>query len=167
MPYPRAAMELPLNPDFPYYLAEADLIELGNHFQQSGSVDWSRFLFFAEKLSVAPGERLIRQFDCDATVYILTHGELDVRISSTPEGPEQSIASVSPIAVIGEQSFLDDGPRTASVVAKMRSTVYRLNRAAFDEMRSEEPTVAWAFLLDIASALSRRSRSLLAKQAGL
>jgi CRP/FNR family transcriptional regulator, cyclic AMP receptor protein len=160
-------MELPLNPDFPYYLAEADFVELGDQFRRSGGVDWSRFLFFAEELSVSPGDHLIRQFDCDATIYILTHGELDVRVAATPGGEEQSIATVEPITVIGEQSFLDDGPRTASVIAKNRSTVYRLSREAFEEMRDREPAVAWAFLLDVAASLSRRSRMLLAKQAGL
>ena len=160
-------MDLPLNPEFPYYLAEADLMELGSQFQDGSGIDWSRFLFFGEETEVSPGDYLIRQFDCDSNMYVLTHGELEVRIANTREDPEQSIASIEPIAVIGEQSFLDDGPRTASVVAKTRSTVYRLTRAAFEEMRAKEPHVAWAFLLDIARSLSRRSRSLLAKQRGL
>lgn len=160
-------MELPLNPDFPYYLAEADFVEMGDELRRSGGVDWGLFLFFAEELSVAPGEHLIRQFDQDATLYILTRGELNVRVAATSGDDEQSLATIQPIAVIGEQSFLDDGPRTASVVANTRSTVYRLNRQAFEEMREREPAVAWAFLLDVAASLSRRSRSLLAKQAGL
>ena len=160
-------MDLPLNPEFPYYLAEADLMELGNQFQDGRGIDWSRFLFFGEESEVSPGEFLIRQFDCDSNIYVLTHGELEVRIAATPDGAQQTIASIEPIAVIGEQSFLDDGPRTASVVANTRSTVYHLTRSAFEEMRASEPRVAWAFLLDIARSLSQRSRSLLAKQRGL
>ena len=157
-------MDLPLNPEFPYYLAEADLMELGSQFPDGHGIDWSRFLFFGEQRDVSPGEYLIRQFDCDSNLYVLTHGEFEVRIAATPDGPEQSIASIEPIAVIGEQSFLDDGPRTASVVASTRSTVYRLTRSAFEEMREKEPGVAWAFLLDVARSLSQRSRALLAKQ---
>ncbi len=160
-------MDLPLNPEFPYYLPEADLMELGRQFEDGRGIDWSRFLFFGEEREVAPGEYLIRQFDSDSNIYVLTRGELEVRIASTPDGPEQSIASIEPIAVIGEQSFLDDGPRTASVVANTRSSVHRLTRSAFEEMRANEPRVAWAFLLDIARSLSQRSRSLLAQGRGL
>jgi CRP/FNR family cyclic AMP-dependent transcriptional regulator len=160
-------MDLPLNPEFPYYLAESDFAELGGQFQNESGIDWTRFLFFGEETTIHAGDHLIHQFDCDSNIYVLTHGELEVRVASARGGPEHSIATVEPIAVIGEQSFLDDGPRTASVIAKTRSTAYRLTQAAFEEMRAEEPRVAWAFLLDIARSLSRRSRSRLDRQAGL
>lgn len=160
-------MDFPLNPEFPYYLVEADLTELDDQFPHDSGIDWSRFLFFGEEREVAPGEYLIRQFDCDSTIYVLTHGELEVRIAASPDEPGQAIAAIEPIAVIGELGFLDEGPRTASVVGKQRSTVYRLTRGAFEEMRASEPDVAWAFMLDIARSLSRRARGLLARQTGL
>lgn len=159
-------MEFPLNPDFPYYLAEADFVELGGQFDTAGGIDWSRLVFFAEEFSVRAGDHLIRQFDADNHVYVLTSGSLDVRVAISPGGPEQVVARVQPIAILGEQSFLDNGPRTASVVVREPGTVYRLSQQALTQMRRDEPELAWAFLTDIARSLSQRTRILQEKQFG-
>lgn len=154
-------MNLPHNP---HYLAEADLLELVIQIEEQGEADWKLFLSYADECQVEPGHEIIRQFDSDRVVYILTEGELEVRASSTPDGPSKSIATVEPVAIIGEQTFLDGQPRTATLAAKTPATVHRLTLSAFDKLRTEEPEIACAFLFDVARSLSLRARPLQAKQ---
>ena len=71
----------------------------------------------------------------------------------------EKITDVTPVAIIGEQSFLDGGARTASIVAKEPSTVYRMSRQAFEYLRREHADVACAFLYDIARSLAQRMRA--------
>ena len=156
-------MNLPYNP---YYLAEADLLELVVQIEEQGEADWKLFLSYADECQVEPGHEIIRQFDTDRVVYILTAGELEVSTSSTPDGRARSIATVQPVAIIGEQTFLDQQPRTATLAAKTPATVHRLTLSAFDRLRTEEPEIACAFLFDVARSLSLRARPLQAKQAG-
>ncbi len=153
-------MNLPHNP---YYLAEADLLELVDQIEEQGEADWRLFLSYADEFEVEPGDVLVRQFDSDRVVYVLTAGELEVRVGADPDGPQRSIATVKPVAVIGEQTFLDGQPRTATLAAKTKATVHRLTLGAFDKLRTEEPEIACAFLFDVARSLSLRSRPLQAK----
>jgi CRP-like cAMP-binding protein len=156
-------MNLPVNP---YYLAEADLLELVEKIEAQGEADWQLFLSYAEQLEIAPGDVVIRQMDVDRVVYVLTRGELEVVAAKGAGGPKKTIATISPVAIIGEQTFLDSEPRTATVLAKTEATVHRLTLSDFDRLRAEEPEIASAFLFDVARSLSLRARPLQAKQLG-
>ena len=155
-------MKLPPNP---YYLAEADLLELVERIEEQGQADWRLFLSYAEEIQVDAGEVIIRQFDSDRGVYVLTAGELEVRQAAKPNDKPKTIASVGPVAIIGEQTFLDSQPRTATLAAKTPATVHRLTLQAFDKLRTEEPEIACAFLFDVARSLSLRARPMQAKLA--
>jgi len=155
-------MNLPVNP---YYLAEADLLQLVEQIEEQGQADWRLFLSYADEFEVAPGEIVVRQFDSERIVYILTSGELEVRVATEPEGPQKVIGTVKPVAIIGEQTFLDSQPRTATLAAKTEATVHRLSLSAFDKLRTDEPEIACAFLFDVARSLSLRSRPLQAHAA--
>lgn len=155
-------MNLPVNP---YYLAEADLMKLVAQIEEQGDADWRLFLSYADEFQVEPGDILVRQFDKDRIVYILTAGELEVRMAPNADSEPKKIATIEPVAIIGEQSFLDGQTRSATVAAATDATVYRFTLDAFDKLRAEEPELACAFLFDVARALSLRSRPLQAEQA--
>jgi len=150
-------MNLPHNP---HYLAEADLLHLVEKFEAQGKADWRLFLSYAEECVIEPGDVVIRQFDSDRVVYVLTDGELEVSVAPEPDAPSKPIATVKPVAVIGEQTFLDKQIRTATLSAKTQATVHRLTLNAFDRLRLEEPEIACAFLFDVARSLSLRARPL-------
>lgn len=142
-----------------YYLGEVDLGALIKRIENEERVEWERFLDYTEELNLEPGSILIKQFDRDDTdCYVLSEGKLEIRISSDTDGQDLAIATVSPMAVIGEQSFLDDGARTATIVAIEPSKVYRLTAAAFGDMCDSAPDLGCAFLFDVARSLSLRNR---------
>ncbi|MCA8957235.1 MAG: cyclic nucleotide-binding domain-containing protein [Planctomycetes bacterium] len=149
-------MDLPVNPDYPYYLSESDLMELSGHWQAPEPTEWERFLGYAEQGHIAAGGTLIRQFDTDRALYLLTSGTLEVWVAEHSGGP---VATIEPYAVLGEQSFLEPGPRSATVIAKTDAILHRLTPGAFDLLRVEAPAMACALLFDIARTLSRRART--------
>ena len=155
-------MNLPVNP---YYLAEADLLQLVEQIEEQGQADWRLFLSYADEFQVEPGDTIVRQYDTERVVFIVTGGELEVLVAKEPDGPQTSIATISPVAIIGEQTFLDSQPRTATIAAKTAAQVHRLSLSAFDRLRTEEPEIACAFLFDVARSLSLRTRPLQARAA--
>ncbi|MEM7205894.1 MAG: cyclic nucleotide-binding domain-containing protein [Planctomycetota bacterium] len=149
-------MNLPYNP---YYLSEQDMLNLVDAVERQGEADWQLFLSYAEEIHLPPGGVLIRQGDADRSVFVLTSGMVDVT-TTRGEGPTETVASVQPVAIFGEQTFLDGQSRTATVTASEDVIVHRLRLSDFDRLRSEEPEIACAFLFDVARTASLRIRDL-------
>ena len=110
-------MDFPHNPEYPYYLTEADLTELSEKGGKQDVPDWELFLSYAERRDLQAGDVLIQQFNADRSIFILMEGILDVSVAAEPDIAGESVAVVEPVAIIGEQSFLDGGVRTATITA--------------------------------------------------
>ena len=113
-------------------------------------------LAFADKVQFEPGQVLIRESDSDASAYNLTKGTLEVTVEDGDT--QRTVATIEPYAVVGEQSFIDGGPRTATVTARTDGVAHRLTDSGFEQMRTVHPEVACAFLVDVSRALAQRVR---------
>jgi SulP family sulfate permease len=63
---------------------------------------------------------------------------------------------MGPGTIVGEVAFYLDVPRSASVVADLPTTGYRLTRANLDRLRAERPDLAAMFHEFIAHRLAER-----------
>jgi CRP/FNR family cyclic AMP-dependent transcriptional regulator len=70
-------------------------------------------------------------------------------------------------AVVGELTFVDDQPRSATVQALEDSELLVLSRADMDELAREYPQAAMALLRGINRILSLRLRKAVDKLAGI
>ncbi len=138
-----------------YYLSERDLHQLMQHLVAERS-NSATLLAFTDTIEFEPGQVLIRQADSDASVFILAEGTLDVVIEDG--GKEETVATIEPYALVGEQGFIDGGPRTATVVARTPGVAHRLTDSGFEQVRAVHPEVACAFLVDVSRALAKRVR---------
>jgi len=138
-----------------YFLSEADLDQLMEHLVDERG-DSSTVLSFADKIEFDPEQVLIKQSDSDAALYILTEGTLEVFVQDGDK--ERMVATVEPYALVGEQSFIDGGKRTATVRARTKGVAHRLTDSGFDQLRTAQPEAACAVLKDVASAMARRLR---------
>ena len=86
-----------------YYLSEQDLHQLMEHLVEERA-DSATVLSFTDKIEFEPEQVLIRQGGSDAAVYVLTEGTLEVTVEV--DGKEQSVATIEPYALVGEQSFI-------------------------------------------------------------
>jgi CRP-like cAMP-binding protein len=138
-----------------YFLSERDLIQLMEHLVSKES-NAGTLLGFTDPVELEPGFELIRQGETDASVYILTEGTLDVIVEEG--GKKHTVATIEPYALVGEQSFIDGGPRTATVVARTPGLAHRLTDSGFEQVRSAHPEVACAFLIDVSRGMAHRLR---------
>ena len=138
-----------------YFLSERELEQLMQHLVEDRA-NSATLLGFADKVEFEEGQVLIRQGDTDASVFILVAGTLEVLVDDG--GNEQKVATIEPYALVGEQSFIDNGPRTATVVARTNVVAHRLTDSGFEQVRTVHPEVACAFLVDVSRALAHRVR---------
>jgi cAMP-dependent protein kinase regulator len=79
-------------------------------------------------LMVAPGQAVIEQGDTGDSFYAVSSGKFDV----VTDGDLKQ--TIGPGAYFGEIALLLDVPRTASVIARTPSKVFRLDREGFDRL---------------------------------
>jgi CRP-like cAMP-binding protein len=102
------------------------------------------------------GSILIRQDEPIGEVYLLLEGLLSVRTAKTGEA---DIARLRPGEIVGEMSFIDSRPPSASVAAIEPSRVLAIPRQAFEaRLRADAPFAA-RFYRALAVFLSNRLRS--------
>ena len=119
------------------------------------AVDIGDFLKFIEPFEAKPGEHLIRQKDQSDDLYFIEIGKVSIRLE-TGEGRIVRLRSIGPGTVVGEVAFYLGVPRSASVVADLPTSGYRLTRANLDRLRAERPDLAAMFHEFIAHRLAER-----------
>ena len=113
-------------PEFaPTLQSAAELRTLGP-FAGLSSADISLLLDHGAWVNVPPGEAVITQGQEGDAFYVVGAGRLDV------VKDDQTIGTIGPGSHFGEIALLMDVPRTASVVAKTPSRVFRLDREGFE-----------------------------------
>jgi CRP-like cAMP-binding protein len=126
-------------------------------FEQLSHEEIREIIAASTSRTVSAGEPLFEQGDEADALYIVVNGELQVR-ANTPVGEEVVLAVLGSGTIVGEMSLLDGGPRSAAVYAIADSTVYRLSREAFNELRDERRPAAYKVILQLASVLIERRR---------
>ena len=123
----------------------------------------SRFL--ASHLRVAPfvrGEAMTRQGAKAHWLYLITHGDAEVRVSVDGNLSEQ-IATLHEGGFFGEMGMMTGEPRSATVIALTNVECYRLDKEAFNDILKQRPEIAE----DISEQLAHRRVELDAAREGL
>lgn len=97
-------------------------------------------------LTVAAGCRLFAAGDRGDCVYLVTSGEVEVRLQTTQHHYKR-LACYGPGTCFGEIAFLDPGPRTADAIVVRRAELLVLDRAGLERLRRESPETAVALLV--------------------
>ena len=100
------------------------------------------------------GQIVLAQEEDSDDVFFVISGTARATIFS-PDGKITDYRIVEPGAVFGELAAIDNGPRSASVIAVRDLEVGRMQRAHFAELVEKCPAFTWA-LLEHLAAQSRR-----------
>ncbi len=101
------------------------------------------------------GDTLFFEGDPGDTLHLLAKGKVAVRVS-TPMGETATLSVLGPGSCFGEQALLSgQGTRTATVVALEATETMAIQRATFEEIRSQHPAVE-RFLVQLLAAQVRR-----------
>jgi CRP-like cAMP-binding protein len=118
-------------------------------------VEW--MMRAGRKRSLREGERLIEQRVPVDSVFILLEGGLAVRMRQR-NGAEREIARLEAGEIVGEMSFVDSRPPSATVIARKGSTVFALGKAALHAKLAADSGFAARFYRALAIYLSTTVR---------
>jgi uncharacterized membrane protein len=100
------------------------------------------------------GERIFSAGDRGETLYVIRSGKVRLELT-TNEGECLLLDQVGPGEVLGEISFLDAGPRTASAIAEEDSELLEFERGQLLMFVQQHPHAA----LDLLGVMANRIRS--------
>ena len=75
---------------------------------------------------------MFREGDHADAIYFVLSGLVSVRLPLVGEGRDRRLATLGPGVAVGEMAFLDEGRRSADVVAERDTTLARLS---LDDLR--------------------------------
>jgi uncharacterized membrane protein len=100
------------------------------------------------------GETVFHYGDPGGEIFILRTGRVELFVEST-EGEKITLAENEQGDVIGELSFLDGGPRTATAVAREDTQMLLLDRVRLLDFIDKHPHAA----MDVLTVIGRRLRA--------
>lgn len=116
------------------------------------------FLRYAELLDFRQFATVVKKGDHGDSMYLVMTGELRVR--TLIDGRESILATLGPGEFFGEVALLDQGPRSADVLANKDSQVLRISADAIDRISREAPEAAAPFLRALSRSVVGRMRVL-------
>ena len=124
--------------------AEFNPQELG---QFVGLVDHERF---------APGDLIVRQDDPGDCMYLLVRGR--AKVVHHREGHNIELAALRAGDFFGELALVDEGPRSADVIALEECVLIKINQAAISALAGVYPGAAFKLLIAIGRVMVNRLR---------
>jgi len=118
-----------------------------------GDIDWLTAV--GNRQTCAPGSFLVREGEPLEAFFVLLEGRLSVR---TKARPDEELNSLLPGEIVGELSFLDSRPPSASVVADGESTVLSVPRNKLSAKLDSDPMFAARFYRSLSVFLAHRLR---------
>ena len=116
------------------------------------------FVRYMEIVTLDALATAVKEGDRGDALFLILEGEVRVRVLR--DGKESILATLKAGEFFGEISLLDEGPRSADVVANERSTLLKISTASFAKLRHEAPALAEPFLHALSQILVGRLRVL-------
>lgn len=138
----------------------------GLQFAGWSEEDW-RTLFRSTGIrSVPAGQALIKRGEPDRMLYFLLRGELEVVARSVDGLSMGHVARIGAGSVLGEQSFFDGRPRSASVWAVKDCDVAAMTPEQYAAFEQAKPALARDLLFGLGRILAIRLRRTTARIVG-
>lgn len=108
-----------------------------------------------KRMVVRPRQVLIQQDQAIENLYIVLEGEFSI---TNRQLASKEIARIGNGEIVGEMSFIDARPPSATVTAATHATVFALPRKAINNKIKNDPSFAARFYLALSVFLSDRLR---------
>ncbi|MSP59887.1 MAG: cyclic nucleotide-binding domain-containing protein [Myxococcales bacterium] len=125
--------------------------------RELGSTGCETLLSALTPRSLAAREVLIAEGTASSTIYLLREGSLAVTLASG--GADLEVGRLDAGVIVGETSFVDGGPASATVAAIGDCRLLALPMSALEELRRQHPRVATGLLRALCHTLTGRLRS--------
>lgn len=136
---------------------------LRKNFVTQGMLD-EEVKLLSEKFRTAhcgKGDVIIKEGNPSSELYIIDKGRVSVQIYSTrATGEREIIAYLKDGDLIGEFSFIDGAPRSASVVAEEDTRLVYADYLELHRFLDEHEHIGYIFLKNIAKILTAKLRNM-------
>lgn len=116
-----------------------------------------RFAAFMEPQKIAPWQQVVKQGDCEDSMYLILQGEFRVRLRTGEK--ETILATLGAGEFFGDISLFDHGPRSADVVSNADGLLLKITSESIRKLSAEAPAVALPFLMAVGKTLAARIRT--------
>ena len=107
----------------------------------------SQIVHIMQVQRVRDGHAIFREGDPGDAWYVLYQGAADV-LKESDFLPSRTIATIGPRACFGEMALLDHSPRSATVVSRGETTVFRFPRKDFEALLAEGNLAAYKLVYE-------------------
>jgi CRP-like cAMP-binding protein len=128
--------------------------------------DWRELFRFTSTRRVTAGDALIRRGEPDRTLYFVLRGDLEVVVHSGDGMSMGPLTRIGAGSVLGEQSFFDGNPRSASVWAADDCEVAAMTPEQYSAFEEARPALARELLFALGRILAIRLRRTTARVIG-
>jgi len=116
------------------------------------------FVGYMEILRVPQFSHVVRKGDHGDAMFLVLEGQL--RAFSVVAGKEATLSTMDIGESFGEISLLDQGPRSADVVANLESTLLKISAESLEKLLKDAPQAAGPFLWAVSKSVGTRLRHL-------
>lgn len=107
-------------------------------------------------LSMGPGDAIIKEGDSSKNIYFLQKGKLNVFVKR--DNKNEKVGEVNPGELVGEMAFIENIPRTATVIAAQHSEVVEISSQLFSkEVNSLAPWMQ-AFIKSLIRRIIKKNK---------
>ena len=125
-------------------------------FSEFTTEEIEEFIELCDASSAAAGEVIVKQDDLGDCMYVLVSGEAKVVHHSG--GRNIDLAALKAGDFFGELALVDEGPRSADVLAVSDCVLLRITQAVISAVAGVYPTAAFKFLIAIGRIMVSRLR---------
>jgi hypothetical protein len=127
-------------------------------FAEMDEPQLASFLQYMEVLKVLPNAVVFRKDDHGDAMFLVLEGEVRARVMVG--GRESSLAIMGVGECVGELAVIDEGPRSADIVANVESVLLKISAEALKRLFKEAPALAAPFLLGLCKTITSRIRKM-------
>jgi CRP-like cAMP-binding protein len=113
---------------------------------------------YLEVVKVAPFGTVVNQGDHGDALFMVLEGEVRARV--LVDGRETTLTTMGVGESFGELAIVDQGPRSADVIANQPTVLIKVSAAALQRMFAEAPALAAPLVLALTRGLAQRVRGL-------
>ncbi len=125
-------------------------------FSEFTTEEIEEFIELCDASGAAAGEVIVKQDDLGDCMYVLVSGEAKVVHHSG--GRNIDLAALKAGDFFGELALVDEGPRSADVLAVSDCVLLRITQAVISAVAGVYPTAAFKFLIAIGRIMVSRLR---------
>ncbi len=115
-------------------------------------------LQYLEVVKLLPNAVVFRKGDHGDAMFMVLEGEVRARVLI--DGRESTLSTMTAGECFGEIAIIDEGPRSADVLANVESVLLKISAGALKRLFQEAPALAAPFLLALSKTITGRVRAL-------